>query len=116
MDTYPVRRIFIYGTKNHLINVAFAVFSYSVHIWQDVYKLIQRALHIYLRVHDLYIIFELPGEEDIFRIMNFFILYGKKYIFDCRIKENIVSIDRVKSNLKSRLEVEIYITDSWGIV
>ena len=39
-------------------------------------------------------IFGLPGEEDIFQIINFCILYGKKYIFDCRINDNIVLIDR----------------------
>ena len=55
---------------------------------------------------------ELPGEEDVFQIINFCILYGKKYIFDCRINDNIVSIDRFESKLKNRLEVEIYIIDS----
>ena len=48
-------------------------------------------------------------------LVNFCILYGKKYIFDCRINDNIVSIDRFKSKLKNRLEVEIYIIDSCGI-
>ena len=42
-------------------------------------------------------------------------MYGKKYIFDCRIKDNIVSIDRFKSKLKNRLEVEFYIIHSWSI-
>ena len=54
----------------------------------------------------------IPCKENIFRIINFCILYGKKYIFDYRINENIVSIDRFKSKLKNRLEVKIYIVDS----
>ena len=83
-------------------------------LWQDVSKLIQRALDI-KRLYDLDIIFGLPGEEDIFMIINFCILYGKKYIFDCRINENIVFIDRFKTKLKNRLEVEIYIIDTCGI-
>ena len=36
-------------------------------------------------------------------------------MFDCRINDNIVSIDRFKLKLKNRLEVEIYIIDSCGI-
>ena len=47
-----------------------------------------------------------------FRIIN---LYGKTYIFDCRINENIVSVDRFKSKVKNRLEIEIYIIDSCDI-
>ena len=35
--------------------------------------------------------------------------------FDCRMNDNIVSIDWFKSKLKNRLEVEIYIIDSCGI-
>ena len=73
------------------------------------------ALDINIKLYDLDIIFGLPGEEDIFRIINFCMLYGKKYIFDCQINDNIVSIDRFKSKLKNRLEVEIYIIDSCGI-
>ena len=93
------------------------IFSHSVHIivfWQDVSKLVQRALDINIKLYDLDIIFGLP-DEDIFQIINFRILYGKKYIFDCRINDNIVSIDRFKLKLKNRLEVEIYIIDSCGI-
>ena len=37
-----------------------------------------------------------------------------KSAFDCRINKNIVSIDRFKSKLKNRLEVEIHIIDSCG--
>ena len=77
--------------------------------------LVQRALNINIKLYDLDIIFGLRGEEDIFRIINFCILYGKKYIFDCRINDNIMSKDRFKSKLKNRLEVEIYIMDSCGI-
>ena len=83
--------------------------------WQGVSKLVQWALDINIKLYNLDIIFGLPGEEDIFRIINFCILYGKKYIIDCRINDNIVSIDRFKSKLKNRLEVEIYIIDSCGI-
>ena len=83
--------------------------------WQGVSKLVQQALDINIKLYDLDIIFGLPGEEDIFRIINFCILYGKKYIFDCRINDTIVSIDRFKSKLINRLEVEIYIIDSCGI-
>ena len=83
--------------------------------WQDVSKLVQWALDINIKLYDLDIIFGLPGEEDIFWITNFCIMYGKKYIFDCRMNDNIVSIDRFKSKLKNRLEVEIYIIDSCGI-
>ena len=79
------------------------------------FNLVQRALDININLYDLDIIFGLPGEEDIFRIFNFCILYGKKYIFDCRINDNIVKIDRFKSKLTNRLEVEIYIIDSCGI-
>ena len=61
--------------------------------WQGVSKLVQRALDINIKLYDLDIILGLPGEEDIFRITNFCIPYGKKYIFDCRINDNIVSID-----------------------
>ena len=77
--------------------------------------LVQRALDIYIKFYDLDIIFGLPGEEDIFLIINFCILYGKKYIFDCRINDNIVSINRFKLKLKNRVEVDIYIIDSCGI-
>ena len=38
--------------------------------WQDVSKLIQRALDINIKLYDLDIIFGLPGEEDIFRIIK----------------------------------------------
>ena len=38
-------------------------------------------------------------------LANFSILYGKKYIFDFQINENILSIDSVKPKLKNRLEV-----------
>ena len=61
---------------------------------QDVSKLIQRALDINISLYDLNIIIGLPGKEDIFWIINFCILCGKKYIFDCRINENIVSRSR----------------------
>ena len=50
--------------------------------WQGVLKLVQQALDINIKLYNLDIIFGLPGEEDIFRIINFCILYGKKYIFD----------------------------------
>ena len=83
--------------------------------WQGVSKLVQQALDINIKLHDLDIIFGLPGEEDIFRIITFCILYGKKYKFDCRINDTIVSIDRFKSKLINRLKVEIYIIDSCGI-
>ena len=83
--------------------------------WQGVSTLVQWALDINIKLYDLDIIFGLQGEEDVFQIINFCILYGKKYIFDCRINDNIVSIDRFESKLKSRLEVEIYIIDSCGI-
>ena len=82
--------------------------------WQGVSKLVKRALDINIKFYDLDIIFGLPDEEDIFWMINFCILYGKKYIFDCRINDNIVSIHRFKSKLKNRLEVEIYIIDSCG--
>ena len=75
---------------------------------------LESTLDINIRLYDLDIIFGLPCEEDIFRIINFCILYGKKYIFDCRINENVVSIDRFKSKLKKRLKVEIHIIDSCG--
>ena len=93
----------------------FAQCSYNRVFCQGVSKLVQRALDINIKLYDLDIIFGLPGEEDIFRIINFRILYGKKYIFDCRIHDNIVSIDNFKSKLKNRLEVEVYIIDSCGI-
>ena len=83
--------------------------------WQGVSTLVQWALDINIKLYDLDIIFGLPGEEDVFQIINFCILCGKKYIFDCRTNDNIVSIDRFKSKLKNRLEVEIYIIDSCGI-
>ena len=93
----------------------FAQCSYNRVFWQRVSTLVQRALDINIKLYDLDIIFGLPGEEDVFQIINFCILYGKKYIFDCRINDNIVSIDRFESKLKNRLEVEIYIIDSCGI-
>ena len=93
----------------------FAQCSYNRVFWQGVSKLVQQALGINIKLYDLDIIFGLPGEENIFRIINFCILYGKKYIFDCRINDNIVSIDRFKSKLKNRLEVEICTIDSCGI-
>ena len=65
--------------------------------------------------YDLDITFGRPCEEDIFRLFNFCILHGKKYIFDYRINENIVSVDRFKSKLSNRLEVEIYIVDSCDV-
>ena len=77
--------------------------------------IIQRDLDFDIRLYGLNIIFGLPGEEDIFWIINFCILYGKNLTFDCRINENIVSANRFKSKLKNRLEVEIYITCSCGI-
>ena len=83
--------------------------------WQGVSTLVQRALDINIKLYDLDIIFGLPGEEDVFQIFNCCILYGKKYIFDCRINDNIVSTDRFESKLKNRLEVEIYVIDSCGI-
>ena len=103
-----------FAMKYTLLNI----FSHSVHIivfWQGVSTLVQRALDINIKLYDLDITFGLPGEEDVFQIINFCILYGKKYIFDCRINDNIVSIDRFESKLKNRLEVEIYIIDSCGI-
>ena len=93
----------------------FAQCSYNRVFRQDVAKLVQRALDINIKLYDLEIIFGLPGEEDIFWIINFCILYGKKYICDCRINDNIVSIHSFKSKLKNRLEVEMYIIDSCGI-
>ena len=93
----------------------FAQCSYNRVFWQGVSTLVQRALDINIKLYDLDIIFGLPGEEDVFQIINFCILYGKKYIFDCRINDNIVSINRFESKLKDRLEVEIYIIDSCGI-
>ena len=93
----------------------FAQCSYNRVFWQGVSTLVQRALDINIKLYDLDIIFGLPGEEDVFQIINFCILYGKKYIFDCRINDNIASIDRFESKLKNRLEVEIYIIDSCGI-
>ena len=83
--------------------------------WQEVFKLIQRALDIDVKLYDLDIIFGVPYADDIFRIINFCILYGKTYIFDCQINENIVSIDRFKAKLKTRLEVEIHTIDSCHI-
>ena len=83
--------------------------------WQDVSKLIQRALDINIRLHDLDIIFGLPGEEDIFRIINFCIQYGKKYIFDCGINQNIVYIDRFKSKLKNRVETQAVLFGRWKV-
>ena len=67
--------------------------------WQGVSKLVQQALDFNIKLYDLDILFGLPGEEDIFRIINFCILYGKKYIFHCQINDTIVSIDRFKSKL-----------------
>ena len=78
-------------------------------------KLVERALDINIKLYDLDIIFGLRSEEVMFRIINFCILFGKKYIFDCRINDNIMSIDRFKSKLKNKLEVENYIIDSCGI-
>ena len=72
-------------------------------------------MDINIKLYDLDIIFGLPGEEDIFQIINFCMLYEKKYIFYCRINNNIVSIDRFKSKLTSRLKAKIYIIDSRGI-
>ena len=42
-------------------------------------------------------------------------MYGKKYIFDWQIHEDIVPIERFKSKLKNILEVEIHIIDSRDI-
>ena len=77
-------------------------------------RLIQNAFDINIKLYDLDILFGIPFEEDIFTIINFCILYGKKYIYDCRINAELVSIDRFKTKLKNRLEVEIYIMDSCG--
>ena len=78
--------LYFYGkessAKCHLCNEIytiehfFAQCSYNRVFWQDVSKLIQRALDINIKVYDLDIIFGLPGEEDIIRIINFCILYG----------------------------------------
>ena len=73
---------------------------------------LNRAFDINIRLYDLDILFGIPFEEDMFIIINFCILYGKKYIYDCQINDETVSIDRFKTKLKNRLEVEIYIMDS----
>ena len=69
----------------------FAHCSYNRVFWQDISKLIQPALDINVKLYDLYLILGLPGKEDIFQVINFCILYGKKYIFVCRINDYIVS-------------------------
>ena len=64
---------------------------------------------------DLDILFGIPFEEDMFRVINFCIMYGKQYIFDCQLRKDIVSIDSFKPKLKIRLEVGIDITGSRDI-
>ena len=90
----------------------FSQCTYNKFFWQDVSKLIQKAFDINIRLYDLDILFGIPFEEDMFIIINFCILYGKKYVYDCQINDETVSIDRFKTKLKNRLEVEIYIMDS----
>ena len=72
------------------------------------------AFDINISLHDLDILFGIPFEADMFIIINVCILYGKKYIYDCQINEESVTIDRFKTKLKNiyRPEVEIYIMDS----
>ena len=86
-----------------------------MYYYAEVSKLIQSAFDINIRLYDLDFLFGLICEEDIFRIINFCILYGKKHIFDCQINKNIMPIDRFKSKLKTRLEVEIHIIDTYDI-
>ena len=64
------------------IEYFFSQCSYNGIFWQEVSELIQRDFDINIRLYDLDILFGLPCEEDIFRIINLCILYGKKYILD----------------------------------
>ena len=67
IDTHLVRRIFIYGAKYRLINVLFCNEMDSIEL-----------LFFFPQF-----IFGLPGQEDMFPIINYPILYAKKYTFDC---------------------------------
>ena len=93
----------------------FSQCTYNELFWQNVSKLIQKAFDINIRLYDLDILFGIRFEEDMFIIINFCILYGKKYIYDCQINEETVSIDRFKTKLKNTLEVEICIMNSNNI-
>ena len=54
--------------------------------------------YVIVRYLDLDILFGIPFDEDMFIIINFCILYGKKYILDdCQINEESVCTDRFKT-------------------
>ena len=73
--------------------------TYNKFSWQEVSKLIQKAFDSRpnIRLYDLIIGFGIPFEEDMFIIINFCILYGKKYMYDCHINEESVCINRFKT-------------------
>ena len=65
----------------------FSQCTFNKLFWQDLSKLIQKAFDINIRLYDLDILCGIPFEADMFIIINFCILYGKKYIYDCQINE-----------------------------
>ena len=79
--------------------------------WQEISKLISKAVDINIRFYDSGILFGIPFEEDMFTVINFYILYGQKY-YHCQINDESVSIDRFKTKLNNRPEIEIYIMDN----
>ena len=78
-------------------------------LWYFVKNLIYMTFQIKFDYTVLEILLGIPCKRNtVMCVINFVILFGKKYIYNCKINQKYLSIDHFQNSLKSRIKTEIY--------
>ena len=75
--------------------------------WSELSTFIQTTYEVNIELHLLDVLFGIPFDDVLFTIINFCVLYGKKYIYRCRINDDNVNTKIFVKKLRNRLEIEI---------
>ena len=75
-------------------------------LWCFLTNVLQLTYDVNMNLKCLDILMGIPCECDFFSVVNFCILFGKKYIYDCRINSDVVNIHVFRKRLKTRIEIE----------
>jgi exonuclease III len=76
-------------------------------LWSFLTDILQITYDVNINLKCLDILMGIPCECDFFSVVNFCILFGKKYIYDCRVNSDVVNILVFRKRLRARIEIEI---------
>ena len=83
----------------------------TVEFWTNMNAMFHVTYDISITLKALDILLGIPYEDDFFTIVNYCILYGKKYIYDCRINSEVANFDMFVRKLIARIEIEIMLLE-----